>query len=279
MPLAAETANYAWTLSPGPILLIALLSTLYYVRFTRVRREPRTRRPETWRAFSFGAAMILLAVALVSPVDALGDQLFTMHMVQHVILLDIVPVLVMLSLTKALLRPVTRATSELERRAGYLAHPATAVALYVVVMWAWHVPVLYDAANEHIGIHVVEHLCFTFVGFLYWWHLLSPIRSRMSTGPFGPVVYMLGTKLLVGMLGIGITFAPDPLYSFYANQGARGMIWGFDPLGDQAVAGAVMAIEQSVIMGIALAYLFVRALSESERDDQRAERLEAAAGR
>ncbi len=277
MPLAAATPDYSWTLSPGPILLIVLLSGLYAVRFARVRAEPRTRRPETWRACSYALAMVLLLVALVSPVDALGDQLFTMHMVQHVLLLDVVPVLVMLSLTKALLRPVTRAVSELERRVGYLAHPATAVALYVVVMWAWHVPALYDAANEHIGIHVVEHLCFTFVGFLYWWHLLSPIRSRMSQGPFGPVAYMLGTKLLVGLLGIGLTFAPNPLYSFYADQGARGMIWGFDPLGDQAVAGAVMATEQSIIMGIALAYLFVRALGESERDDQRAEALEARA--
>ena len=278
MPLAAASPNLHWTLSPGPIMLVLLLSAAYGVRFHRVRNEPRTRPPEAWRAACFALAMVGLLAALVSPIDALGDQLFFMHMVQHVILLDVVPVLVMLSLTKTLLRPVTRAVAQLERQVGYLAHPVAAVALYVVVMWAWHVPALYDAANEHITIHVVEHLCFTFVGFLYWWHLLSPIRSRMSQGPFGPVMYMLGTKLLVGILGIGITFAPEPLYAFYADQAARGGLpWGISALDDQAVAGAVMATEQSIVMGIALAWLFVRALAESERDDQRAEALEARA--
>lgn len=276
VPLAAVSPDLHWTLSPGPILLILLLSGLYGVRFVRVRREPRTRPPELWRAACFALAMLGLVAALVSPIDAMGEQLFFMHMVQHVILLDVVPVLTMLSLTKALLRPVTRAVSQLERQVGYLAHPIAAVALYVGVMWLWHIPTLYDAATRHIGVHVVEHLCFTFVGFLYWWHLLSPIRARMSQGPFGPVMYMLGTKLLVGILGIGITFAPNPLYSFYTDLAARGGLpFGISALDDQAVAGAIMATEQSVVMGIALAWLFVRALSESERDDQRAEALEA----
>ena len=101
---------------------------------------------------------------------------------------------------------------------------------YVAVMWIWHVPKLYDTALEHPAVHVLEHVCFLSVGILYWWHLLSPIRSRMSTGPFGPVVYMLVTKLFVGLLGIGITFAPDPLYAFY-EQGPR--IWGLSALDDQ----------------------------------------------
>jgi cytochrome c oxidase assembly factor CtaG len=86
----------------------------------------------------------------------------------------------------------------------------------------------------------------------------------------GPVVYMLSTKLLVGLLGIGLTFAPEPLYDSY-DEGPG--IWGLSPADDQSAGGAVMALEQSVIMGIALAYLFVRALAESEREEERAQAL------
>ena len=79
----------------------------------------------------------------------------------------------------------------------------------------------------------------------------------------GPVVYMLSTKLLVGLLGIAITFAPDALYAFYKDQAP---IWGLSAGDDQALAGAVMALEQSIVMGIALAWLFVRALAETESE-------------
>jgi cytochrome c oxidase assembly factor CtaG len=276
MPLAAAAASGAadtsWTFEPGAILLLAVLTWAYTARWRAVARQPGARRVSPWRATAFGAAMVVIAAALISPVDALADQLFALHMVQHVLLLDVAPVLLMLSLTKGLLRPATRRLQRLERAAGPLAHPAFAVVAYVAVMWIWHVPKLYDAALEHPAVHVLEHVCFLSVGILYWWHLLSPIRSRISTGPFGPVVYMLVTKLFVGLLGIGITFAPDPLYAFY-EHGPR--IWGLSALDDQAVAGAIMAIEQSVVMGIALTYLFVRALGESERDEERAERYGA----
>ena len=90
-------------------------------------------------------------------------------------------------------------------------------------MWFWHVPALYDAALEHASVHVLEHVMFLSAGLLYWWHLLSPIRSRLLTGIMGPVVYMLSTKFAVGLLGIGLTFTPDPLYDYYEQ---RAPIWG-----------------------------------------------------
>jgi cytochrome c oxidase assembly factor CtaG len=192
-----------------------------------------------------------------------------MHMVQHVLLLDIASILLLLGLTKVILRPVTRAMQPVERAAGPLASPWFAVALYVVVMWVWHIPALYDAALEHPVVHVLEHMLFAGAGILYWWHLLSPVRSRLRLGGMQPVIYMLTTKLLVGLLGIGLTFAPDSLYAFYEH---RPRVWGLTATDDQQLAGAVMAIEQSVVMGIALAFLFIRALQESDRQDERDER-------
>jgi cytochrome c oxidase assembly factor CtaG len=129
---------------------------------------------------------------------------------------------------------------------------------------------MYDSALTHPGVHVLEHLTFACAGFLYWWHLLSPIRSRHRLGGMGPIVYMLSTKLLVGILGIGLTFAPDPLYHHYT-----GGTWGLTAEEDEQIGGALMAIEQSIIMGIALAWLFVRMLEESQRDDERDERYRA----
>ncbi len=221
------------------------------------------------RLVSFLGGLTLVAIALLSPVDRLGEQLFLMHMVQHLLLLDLAPILVLLGLTKILLRPLTRRLMTLERAAGPLAHPVFAIALYVATMALWHIPALYDAALEQPVLHVLEHLMFALAGGLYWWHLLSPIRARQRLGGMGPVVYMLATKALVGLLGILLTFAPEAIYDFYER---RPGYWGLSPGTDQAVGGLIMALEQSIVMGVALVFLFVRALGESDREDERAER-------
>ena len=137
--------------------------------------------------------------------------------------------------------------------------------------WIWHVPALYDAALEHAVVHVLEHVTFAVAGGLYWWHLLSPIRGRKRLGGMGPVVYMIATKLLVGLLGVGLAFAPDTIYAFYEDQPGY---WGLGPETDQQIGGLIMATEQSIVMGIALAYLFVRMLAESDRQNEREERYE-----
>jgi cytochrome c oxidase assembly factor CtaG len=194
-----------------------------------------------------------------------------MHMTQHILLLDIAPILAILGLTKVMLRPLTRAVSEFERRAGPVAHPAFAVVLYVGVIWLWHIPGAYDLAVREPAVHVLEHASFLLAGSLYWWHLLSPIRSRMRLEGMGPIVYMASTKLLVGALGMGLAFAPSALYPYYSHLPR---VWGISALDDQSIAGLIMAVEQSIVMGIALAVLFIRALEESERAQQRRERYE-----
>jgi putative membrane protein len=266
----AAAADYSWTLAPGPLALVAILTVLYVRRWSAGRRQPGVPPAGGGRLAAFLGAMVVLLVALVSPLDRLGEQVFAMHMTQHVLILDLVPILLMVALTKTLLRPVTRRVQVLEQRAGFLAHPAFAVVLYVATMAFWHIPAMYDLALENPAVHVLEHMTFLNAGLLYWWHLLSPIRGRISIGPFGPVVYMLVTKLFVSFIGIAITFAPDAIYDFYAD-GPR--VWGLSAAADQATAGAIMAVEQSVVMGVALAYLFVKALSESEKEDERAERF------
>ena len=253
----------------------ALVGGAYLTRWRRVRASsyrPGADAP-VWRLCCFAGSLLAALIALVSPVDALADQLFFMHMIQHMLLLDVVPILAILGFTKVILRPITRTVRDLEHRAGALAHPAFAVALYVGVIWAWHIPAAYDLAVTHPTVHVLEHTSFVLAGSLYWWHLLSPIRARMRLGGMGPVAYMGSTKLFVGALGMGLAFAPVALYPYYVHH-AR--VWGISALEDQSIAGIIMAVEQSLVMGIALVVLFVKMLSESEREQLRREHFETA---
>jgi cytochrome c oxidase assembly factor CtaG len=260
-----------WTLEPTVLVGVAALAVIYTAGWRRARGPGERRRPGVGRLALFGAGLLAVLAALVSPVDGLGDQLMVMHMLQHILLLDIAPILLILGLTKVLLRPATRRLQTVERRAGFLAHPAFAVIAYAGLMWLWHVPKMYDLALGHSGIHVLEHICFAVAGSLYWWHVLSPIRGRMRLGGLGPVMYMVTTKLLVGLLGIMLAFAPHSIYPFYQHHPHY---WGLSPNNDQSMAGLEMALEQSIVMGIAVVWLFVRMLGESEREAQRAERFE-----
>jgi putative membrane protein len=262
-----------WSFEPSVLIGVAALALVYVLGWRRGRATHAPHRPGYGRLALFLGGLLAIIAALVSPIDGLGDQLLVMHMLQHLLLLDIAPILLILGLNKVLLRPVTRRFSEVERRAGYLAHPAFAVLAYAGIMWAWHIPAMYDAALKNTTVHAFEHVCFVTVGTLYWWHLLSPIRSRMRMGGLGPVAYMTATKLLVGLLGIVLAFAPSSFYAFYAHHPHY---WGLSPSEDQSMAGLEMALEQSIVMGIALVVVFVQMLNESEREAQRSERYEVA---
>ncbi len=261
----------AWTFEPSVLIGVAALGVLYVLGWRRGRATGSAHKPGWGRMALFAGGLLVILAALVSPIDVLGDQLLLMHMVQHILLLDFAPILLILGLNKVLLRPVTRRVQRLERRAGFFAHPAFAVLAYAGFMWLWHVPALYDAALRNTTIHAFEHLCFSAAGTLYWWHLLSPIRNRHRLGGMGPVAYMVSTKLLVGLLGIVLAFAPASFYPFYEHHPRY---WGLSPSEDQSMAGLLMALEQSIVMGIALVWVFVQMLSESEREAQREERYE-----
>jgi cytochrome c oxidase assembly factor CtaG len=264
-----------WNADPRVIVGVAILSALYLWAWRRARRPGMPHPPGYGRLLVFLAAMLTVLGALITPVDSMADDLMVIHMVQHILLLDIMPILLILSLTKGILRPVTRRLTRLERRAGFLGHPAFAVVFYVGIMWLWHIPFMYDLALRHENTwHVFEHLCFSAAGTLYWWHLLSPIRTRMRLGGMGPVMYMITTKFGVGVLGVMLAFAPTSVYAFYNHLPD---FWGLTHGQDQNMAGLIMALEQSVVMGIALVWLFIRMLTESEEQAQRAERYEGVA--
>lgn len=263
--------NLSWPVEPGVIIVLVALAAAYLPRWRQVRREAGPRAAPAWRLAAFVGGVTTLVVALNSPVDSLADQAFFVHMVQHVLLLDVAPILLILSLSKLILRPATRRLTALERQAGAMAHPVFAVVLYVGTIWAWHVPGAYDLALRHYAVHALEHISYALAGGLYWWHVLSPIRGRHRLSGLGVVAYMAVTKVLVGAMGMGLAFGGRAIYGYYEH---RTQIWGLTPATDQSIAGLVMAVEQSIVMGVALVALFISMLSESEREQQRRERYE-----
>ncbi len=262
-----------WTFEPSVIVGVGVVSVAYFWAWRRARQPGMPHPPGLGRLALFTGSMLCVVTALISPLDALATDLLCMHMVQHLLLLDAFPILLILSLTKGLLRPVTRQLTQVEQRAGFIAHPVFAVFLYIGMMGFWHVPRIYDLAVAHGNIHVIEHVCFMTAGLFYWWHLLSPIRSRMALTGMGPIVYMAVTKFFVGMIGIILAFSTHALYPWYVDHAHY---WGLSARADQNLAGVIMALEQSLIMGTALVYIVYRMLGDSERQSQRQERYDAA---
>jgi cytochrome c oxidase assembly factor CtaG len=277
VPDRSVPVDTSWTIAPAVLLTVAVYAYVYVKRWRTVRASHGARNAGYGRLALWLGGLVFLLAALVSPLDRISEQLASGHMVQHLLLADVAPIMLILAFTKVLLRPVTRQAQAVERKLGWFAHPAMGVVLYVGAMWFWHVPVFYEAALNHSLVHVLEHLTFAASGGLYWWHLISPIRSRLRLGGMAPVAYMASTKLLVGALGVFLAFYPKLLYDPYRIDGER---WGMTPIDDQHVAGLIMGLEQSIVMGIGLAYLFTRMLSEADAADKRDELIEdrAAAG-
>ncbi len=237
-------------------------------------RSPTRRASAGWSLFAARPGLAILA-ALVSPIDGLGDQLMLMHMVQHILLLDIAPILLILGLTKGLLRPVTRRLTRIERRAGLFAHPAFAVVAYAGLMWLWHIPAhVRPGAAQRVDPRARARLLRRRRLALLVAPALADPQPHAASAASARSLYMVSTKLLVGILGIVLAFAPEldlPLL-----RPPPPLLGPQPPRGPEHRRACVMALEQSIVMGIALVWLFVRMLTESEREAQRAERFEVA---
>lgn len=261
-----------WNLDPAVLAALAAYAAVYWVRFARARREAAGRGAGWLQALAATGALAVLLVATVSPLDGLGeDYLFSAHMAQHVLLGDIAPLLALLALSRVIMRPLTRRLAGVERALGPLAQPATGLLLWFALVYLWHVPALYVAALESAPVHALEHASFFIAGIAVWWPLVQPVPMRRRLSGLGTFAYIAVAKLGLGVLGIYLVWSSSVAYSYYERVPR---IWGLTALEDQNVGGALMMVEQSLVLVIVFAVLFVRMLSQSERDDQRRERLE-----
>jgi putative membrane protein len=272
---AREDLWRAW--SPDPLVLVlATVATAFFVHGWRRLRRRRVDLAPWSRVWLFVAGILLVLLGLVSPLDAIAEQyLQSAHMLQHVLIADVGVALALLAvrgplsmffLPRDLLAPLARA-SFVRSALSFLLRPKVAVTLWLVVLVAWHVPVLYEAALRHPLLHRLEHLSFVIVGALVWTLLIDPAgHGRLSlNGRIGlaAVLFWVGQLLSYVFL-----FSFAPYYDIYAEQPDR--LLGLSPLADQRLAGAVMMIEQAATLGVALV-LLVRAARRRERGARRAE--------
>lgn len=270
--LAATHPQLHWLPDPGVLAPIALLAFVYVRRFRAARREEGGRGAGWPQALAFASGIVALLAAVASPIDGLGeDYLFSAHMVQHVLLGDIAPVLLLLSLSRVIMRPATRRLMAVERRLGRLASPWTGLALWLFLMYFWHIPALYDAALESPIVHLLEHVSFFTAGVCVWWPLIEPVPMRHPLRGFQTVAYIGAAKFGLAALGLYLTWSSTVFYPYYEDVPR---IWGLSAIADQNAGGAIMMVEQSVTFVIALAFLFSRMLTQSEVDQRRQERLE-----
>lgn len=267
--------HITWSFDPVILLWLAGLIALYVWRFRQARRESGGRGAGWPQALAFGGAILVLFAALVSPVDTLGENyLFSAHMVQHILIGDIAPILLLLSLSRVIMRPATRRLMNLERRLGRLANPVTFIAVWLLILYFWHIPALYNAALEHSPVHALEHMSFLIAGTLVWWPLIQPVPMRHRLTGLGTFAYIAAAKLGLAALGLYLTWSHALAYDYYAHVPR---IWGLSAIEDQNVGGAIMMVEQSLVLVSAFCLLFVRMLLQSEEEERRRERLEDAA--
>jgi putative membrane protein len=264
-----------WNFTLAALVPIVVYIGVYVWRFRAARREAGGRGAGWPQALAFAGSILLLMAAVLSPIDRLGeDYLFSAHMVQHILLGDLAPLLLLLALSRVIMRPATRRIVGIERRLGRLVHPATFIVAWLIGIYFWHIPAMYNAALEHPVVHALEHATFFTAGTLLWWPLIQPVPMRQKLEGTMGLAYIFAAKMTLGVLGLYLTWSTGVAYDYY-NHVPR--IWNLTAIQDQNVGGAIMMVEQALVLLAVFFLLFVKMLTQSEEAEQRRERLEDAA--
>jgi len=237
----------SWDPAPLVLGLAALAALRFWQGFCRLRRRGRRDHAGWDRPVLFTLGLAFAVLPLVSPLDRVGDDhLISAHMLQHVLIGDAAPALVLLSLRGPLLAFVLPASvGHLLARVERLPVWAS-LAVWAAAIGAWHVPAAYDYALTHQAVHDLEHASFVAVGFLVWTQLIDPARRRrLSTGQ---KLVFAGCLFALGQLLADVLFLAGPLYPAYAAQPVR--LLGLTPAADQQLAGLAMMAEQTVALGL-----------------------------
>jgi putative membrane protein len=237
-PFSLET----WVAVP-----LLLFGALYAIGLSRLWMRLKVGRGvQVWQAICFACGWALLAVALVSPVHRLGEQLFAAHMLEHEILMTVAAPLLVLARPvggmlwalparwRRMLGGIGR-NPILSRIWRFLTDPFVATFVHGAAIWIWHLPVLFNAALADPVVHGLQHVSFFGPALLFWWALL---QGRTRTRAYGAAAfYLFLTALHSGFLGILLSIATQPIYP---GQSAAAAEWGLLPLEDQQLAGLIM---------------------------------------
>ena len=252
MLLHAEPAG-TWA---GPAVVMASLSAegLIYFAGWRQYRRALPARYDGSRLAAFLGGLGCLYVAIASPLDEAADASLSAHMVQHLLLLTVAPVLLLLGdpllpLLRGLPESVRRAVvaplrwRSLRRALLVLTHPLVALLLSSAVLWGWHSPTLFQLALRVPAIHAVEHASFLVVGILFWYPVVQPWPSRPRWPSGAMIPYLLIADVQNTLLAAVLTFSDRVLYPFYQMHSGVAEATARD---DQVLAGVIMWVPMSL---------------------------------
>jgi putative membrane protein len=282
-PVVPAEAWAAWTWDPLVIATLIVIGAGYASGVVSVRRGRHAlRRWRRARVAAFFAGLFALAAALLSPLHALGETLFSAHMVQHLVLVLVAAPLLAygspaLPLWLALPARARAASGSLRRTRPVTAARALlggvvfVAVFHAVALWAWHLPRLYEAGLDGTALHALEHASFLVSAFLLWALVLGARpRHAPSRGPALAALFV--TALHSSALGALLTFAAWPLYDVH-RPGA--LAWGLRPLADQQLAGLIMWIPAGAFYVVAMGAVFLAWLREDRERSTAPTALEA----
>ncbi len=284
----------SWEFRPIILIFLASIASLFTLGWFRLRRRnPNFALAATWRLFSYWAGLILLFLALVSPIETLSGQLFLMHMVQHLLIAMFAPPLLLFAdpmpiMMWGLPLPVRKEIGRifLSKKAPVrpyliiLTQPAVAWFVYFLFLWGWHDPSAYNATLRNSLVHDLEHMTFFWSAMLLWWHITGAgpvLHKRFSY--IGRIAFTLGCVPANMIAGVVIALADHVIYTYYESIPFR--TWGLSVLEDQRIGGAIMWIPGSmmyVIAVIALTTIWLQAQEKALKHSAAASHKESLPG-
>jgi putative membrane protein len=266
----------AWSFEPLALSSVALAAVAYLWALRRVRRRHPGSPPPTARTIAFLAGLAALLLALVSPIEAYEGDLFSVHMVQHMLIELVAAPLLLLGAPATL---ALRAASPSVRRrllavlhsrvVAVVSFPLLAWVLFAAVNWGWHFSALYDQALESPPLHYVQHATFLVAALLFWWPVVGADPSRWRLPHPLRLFYLFLAMPQNSFLGVALMSATTVLYPHYASVERT---WGPSPLADQNLGGVVMWVFGDVIFLIAMGAVVA---SWVRLEDRRTARLDA----
>ena len=255
-------------LAPVQIVVPLLFAVLYARRVRTLAGTPR--EVPWWRQVCFLGGVALIIVTISSPIGHVADELFWVHMTEHLLIADLAALLIVIGLTAPILAPMLRI-----RWLGWMrvfTHPLVALPLWALDLFIWHIPALYEAAVAHPAVHALEHAMFIGFGVAMWMALLGPLPRPAWFGNFAKLAYIIAVRLLGTILANVLMWAN----AAYPDYAAGERFWDIPPGTDQRIGAGIMMVEGSIITLCLFAWLFIRAGREGE---ERQELLDLAQAR
>ncbi|MCW2920447.1 MAG: Cytochrome c oxidase caa3-type, assembly factor CtaG-related protein [Thermoleophilia bacterium] len=266
--LGVDTALMSFAAVP---LVGIVAAGLLYARAVSILATRNRHVPGTQRA-SYYAGLSLILIATQTFIDPVGEHsLLSLHMLQHLLIADLPAPLLLYGIRAPVLyffwpRPVLVTVARMRPlRAlwAWLRRPHVALATWLLTLYAWHLPPLYEAALQHRLVHDLEHISFALTGVLAWWPLLDPTHQRVE-GRVWKAAYVVAARMVGGVLGIILIAWPDQLYATYGDA-ARA--YGMSIRTDQQIAGGMMMLVDSAIIILATTYFLMTIDRGSEYDN------------